>query len=258
MIVTTAGRTDKTMMEKAKQIASELQATFVTRNKSSVEEMKRLKKDDVMVVGKDRLVLHPIESNEPVFFHPNSAMFRIKRLLKGEGDPFVTTSDLKESMTLLDCTLGLGSDAIIASFITGAKGKVVGVEATEPLAYLVQEGLSSWDPGLAEMKSAMERVEVIQGYHLDYLQRCPNNSFDVVYFDPMFDESILESDGIKGIKAIAEYSVLSLEAITEAKRVARRRVVLKDHWKSPLFNRFGFHQVKRKTALFHYGYIDLS
>jgi hypothetical protein len=87
---------------------------------------------------------------------------------------------------------------------------------------------------------------------------CEDNSFDVVYFDPMFQEQIDESNGINGIKAIALYTTLTPMAIQEAKRVAKQKVVLKDHWKSSRFEEHGFTVQKRKTSKFHYGTIDIQ
>ncbi len=33
-----------------------------------------------------------------------------------------------------------------------------------------------------------------------FLKQCEDNSYDIVYLDPMFEETVIESDGIKGIK----------------------------------------------------------
>ena len=38
---------------------------------------------DVLVAGKNRYELYRIGMEEPFFFHPNSAAFRLKRLVKG-------------------------------------------------------------------------------------------------------------------------------------------------------------------------------
>ena len=43
----------------------------------------------------------------------------------------------------------------------------------------------------------------------------------------MFEETVIESDGIKGLKHFALYHDITDETIAEAKRVARKRVVLK-------------------------------
>ena len=43
-------------------------------------------------------------------------------------------------MRVLDCTMGLASDAVVASFITGWTGTVCAVEASPLLHLLVSEG----------------------------------------------------------------------------------------------------------------------
>ena len=57
--------------------------------------------DDVLVVGKERFELYHSEG-EKFFFHPNSAMFRAKRMLRGEPDPFVEAAQV-EHFALFAC-----------------------------------------------------------------------------------------------------------------------------------------------------------
>lgn len=256
MFVTTAGRTNEDMTAKARGIAIELKVDFVPRKKRSVLNIQEIVQDDCLVVGKDRLELFPIGATEPFFFHPNSAMFRIKRLMKGESDPLIDAAELQEGMSFLDCSLGLGSDSIVAGFVVGESGSVTGIEARPELAYLVKTGLKEWDSGYEDINKAMDKITVIQGFSLEFLKKQEDNSIDCVYFDPMFDESILESDGIRGLSHFAVYDGLSQEVIEHANRVARKRVVLKDHFRSKRFDEFGFNVFKRKTAKFHFGVIE--
>ena len=257
MIVTTSNRANDQLILIAKEIATELAGTYKRRNKQALEELKSVYLEDVLVVGKNRLELHSLLHNSPFFFHPNSAMFRIKRLIKGETEPFIDACNLKEGDSFLDCTLGLASDSIIASFIVGNSGFVRGIEGSGNLAYIVKKGLHQWSTGLTELDEAMERIDVVEDDHLTHLVNCPDKSFDVVYFDPMFEETV-DSIGLQPLKNIAKYSSLSDEAITEAKRVARNRIILKDHFKSDRFNKHGFSIIKRKSAKFHYGVIEIQ
>lgn len=183
-------------------------------------------------------------------------MFRLKRLVKGEHDPFLEAAQLKPGMSFLDCTLGLASDSIIASFAVGEKGAVTGVEANPYLAYIVDKGLNKWTSSLKIMDQAMRKINVVSSFSTNYLQTLSDESYDVVYFDPMFEENILESDGIKALTKIAVYHDLDEELMKEAMRVARKRVVLKDHFRSSRFEKFGFHVFKRKTAKFHFGVLE--
>lgn len=256
MIVTTAGRTNEEMVEKAQKTALELDSKYVTRKKQSVLAIMEAEQDDCIVVGKNRLELYPYGEEDPFFFHPNSSMFRIKRILKGERDPFLEAAQLRSGMSLLDCTLGLASDSIVASFAVGETGRVTGIEANPYLAYLVQKGLSQWDSGIADMDEAMRRITVIQNDSLNVLQQLEDNSYDCVYFDPMFEETILESDGIRGLTKFASVDGLSGDIVKEAYRVARRRIVLKDHFRSTRFEQYHFSVYRRKTAKFHFGVIE--
>ncbi|MEH7236482.1 class I SAM-dependent methyltransferase [Bacillus sp. JJ1562] len=257
MIITTAGRTNDEMVKLAKTVAAELDAPYIQRNKRSISNLQELNHEDILVVGKNRIEIQPRHGGEALFFHPNSAMFRMKRIMKGENDPFIHASGLAEGNTILDCTLGLGSDSIVASFVVGETGKIVSLEGNKYLYYLLKGGLKSWDTGYPLMNKAMTRIEVQHDTYESYLATCPPKSFDVVYFDPMFEETIEESEGIKGLRNFAIYSTLTPKAIEQAKRVAIQKVVLKDHWKSEQFERYGFTVFKRKSAKFHFGVIDI-
>ncbi|MBD8068087.1 class I SAM-dependent methyltransferase [Bacillus sp. PS06] len=258
MIVTTAGRTNQEWADFASQIADELRIEYIVRKKRSVIELQQLFDDDVIVVGKNRLEIHMRNASEPMFFHPNSAMFRAKRIAKGEHDPFLESAGLEKGMKVLDCTLGLGSDSIIASFSVGSEGTIIGLEVNPYIAYVVSKGLQTWESGHEKLDEAMRRVHVVSKDHYSYLLECENDSFDVVYFDPMFEESIDESNGINGLKNLGEKTSITKRVINEARRVAKKRIVLKDHWKSANFQKYGFNVVQRKSAKFHFGTIDLE
>lgn len=256
MFVTTAGRTNQQMIEKTIITANDLGVEYVPRKKKSILRLQEELNSDCLVVGKERLELFPLGSSLPFFFHPNSAMFRIRRLLKGEHDPFAEAAKLETGMSFLDCTLGLASDSIVASFLVGDEGMVTGTEGQKYLAYVVKEGLHTWASGLEVMNKAMARIKIIHTNSLDYLKSLPSESVDCVYFDPMFEEAILESDGIKALGHLALYHDLTKDMVAEAIRVARCRVILKDHYKSKRFETYEFHVYRRKTAKFHFGVLE--
>jgi hypothetical protein len=256
MFVTTAGRTNQQMIEKARQTAVILGIDYIPRNKKSVHYLQKYADSDCIVVGKDRLELFEKGAMQSFFFHPNSAMFRIKRVMNQEHDPFADATRLTKGMSFLDCTLGLASDSIVASYLVGESGTVIGVEGQRYLAFLVKTGLCTWNSGLSLMNAAMKRIQVVNELALNVLQNLPDHSIDCVYFDPMFEESILESDGIKALGRFAIHEDIEAETIREALRVSRNRVVLKDHYKSSKFDQFGFQVLRRKTAKFHFGWIE--
>ncbi|WP_245350042.1 class I SAM-dependent methyltransferase [Cytobacillus eiseniae] len=244
------------MIRQAKLVAHKLNGRYIERKKRSVQMIQTSEKVDCLVVGKERLELYPLGETAPFFFHPNSAMFRIRRLMKGDHDPFLEATRLETGKSLLDCTLGLASDCIVASFAVGTKGKVTGIEGNACLAYIVKEGLNSWESGIPAMNQAMKQIKVTNQLSLAFLKSIPDGTYDCVYFDPMFEEHILDSDGIEALSHFAIYEEITDELINEAIRVAKERVVLKDHFRSTRFSEFGFEVFKRKTAKFHFGVIE--
>jgi hypothetical protein len=258
VIITIAGRPQSELVQKAKQLASIYGLSYKERRGVSIETLKSRYQDDVVVFGKNRLFISPLQGEAHLFFHPNLALVRAKRVLRGEEEPLITTAKLREGLSFLDCTLGLASDSIIASLAVGSRGSVTGVEGNPLLYFLAKEGLSSFSSGLDSVDQAMRRIKVTHSDHYSFLKQAETNSEDVVYFDPMFHSGIDASNGINTIRGQALATELTPDIIEEAKRVARERVVLKDHWKSERFAQLGFTQHKRKTSLFHYGTIELN
>lgn len=255
MFVTTSGRTNGEKINEAKEIAQSFNVQYIARRKESILELQRQQDSDCLVVGKNRLELYARREQQPFFFHPSSGMFRLKRLESGGYDPFIEAAGLKKGKSLLDCTLGLASDSIVASYAVGAQGLVTGIEGNKVIAYIVSEGLQTWDCGNESMNQALRRVNVMNALSLSYLQQLPDRSYDCVYFDPMFETTITESEGIHALRSYAVQEGLTESMMWEAMRVAKERVVLKDHFRSSRFEKFPFEVIKRKSAKFHYGII---
>ncbi|HEY6005658.1 MAG TPA: class I SAM-dependent methyltransferase, partial [Anaeromyxobacter sp.] len=137
-------------------------------------------------------------------------------------DPFLEAAGIREGDSVLDCTLGLGADALVAAVAAGPSGRVVGIEASPALAAWVAEGL------LRLGDEAASRIEVRAGDHLALLAALPERTFDVVVFDPMFRHARAEPAGFDVVRRLADPRPLSKEALLRARRVARRWVVVKD------------------------------
>jgi 16S rRNA (guanine1516-N2)-methyltransferase len=137
-------------------------------------------------------------------------------------DPFLEAAGIREGDAVLDCTLGLGADALVAAVAAGPRGRVVGLEASPVLAAWVAEGLRRLDD------EAASRIEVRAGDHAEVLASLPDGSFDVVAFDPMFRHARAEPAGFDVVRRLADPRPLSKESLLRARRVARRWVVVKD------------------------------
>lgn len=255
MIVTTSGRYNQHTLQKAKNIAMRYELILIMRKKRSVKEIKERYMDDVLVVGNDEISIMPLSGDDTVKYHPNFSMVRGKRLLNNENDALVDAAELKPGMSFLDCTMGLAADSVIASLTVGPSGRVTALEQSFILYLLAKEGLASYDTNIEMVNDAMQAIETVYQNHTAYLEKLPDNSFDIVYFDPMFDEEITKSQSLRLITEVTHTETLSQKTIDEAKRVAAKKVVLKDHFRSSRFEQFGFMQQVRKTSKVHYGVI---
>lgn len=258
MIVTTSGRYNDQALNNARSIAERYNIQFVMRKKLSIKVFKERYNDDVLVVGNDDISIFPKGSDNPIKYHPNFALVRAKRMKNDEEDALIAAAELKQGMSFLDCTMGLGADSVIASLAVGQDGTVTALENSMILYLLVKEGFRSYDTNLVAVNDAMKNITVHFKNHIDYLKALPDNSYDVVYFDPMFDTEIDNSQSLRLLEDVTYNDTLQNIAIEEAKRVAAKKVILKDHFRSTRFKKFGFTQQIRKTSKVHYGIIKTS
>lgn len=260
-VITTIRKVTIDLENKAKQIAKDLSIPYVTRNNLGIDKIKQQENaDTVIVVKKDKLVLD-LPTGE-MFFHPNMAQVRMKRLRCGDIDNMLEAMGGREFLqnkTILDCTLGFASDAIISSYGVGPKGKVIGLEVNPLIALIVKDGLKTYLPTNYDLKSAMDNITVINQDYLSFLKEQADNSFDVIYFDPMFRHALTDSKSLNPLRQLADMRAVSHEALNEAKRVAKYRIVFKENSRSLEFSRLGFTKIcGGKYAPIHYGVIDLN
>ncbi|WP_078391429.1 class I SAM-dependent methyltransferase [Shouchella patagoniensis] len=257
MIVTTARKQAEKLKQTAIHHAQLFQVPFIERGDRSLDTLFREYQVDVLIVAKNKLALYGLNEETPFFYHPNSSLLRYKQWKKTKYDPFIETAQLSEGDIVIDASLGMGADAVMAQLAVGKSGKVIGLEADHRIATIVAQGLQSWSDADALFIDAMRRIHVKQCNSLHFLKNAADNSADIVYFDPMFETKI-DSPGLSGMRKFASYQPLSLEMVQEAKRVARRAVVLKDHYQSQQFKRFEFVVKRRQHAAFQYGLIVLD
>lgn len=173
-------------------------------------------------------------------FGPGMAKVRLKRIAAGQQDEdvIVRLGQLKPGDTVIDATLGLAADALVCARAVGPSGRVVGVEASLPLCVLVSQGLEHLGafPGSCG-------VEVVHGRARDVLARWPTGSADVVTLDPMFDRPKKASPTFDRLRIWALHEPLDEATLSEARRVARRWVVVKGGRYGGEFDRLGLEKV---------------
>lgn len=238
-IVTTARKPKIEVENLATQFAEKLNLQFVPRQDFSLENLKQMHGAENILLIKNNFPV--ILTNEgELFFHPNTAHLRIKNLRQGECDRLIDAAKIQSGDKILDCTLGLGSDSIVESFVAGNVGKVTALEINPVLAEVVRYGMKNFCDDTPQVIEAMRRVEVITADYFEYLKSAADNSFDVVYFDPMFRHGINKSSAINPIRPLADNRPLEINSVKEACRVARRCVVMKENSHNVEFARLGF------------------
>lgn len=225
-----------------RQMLQESGIAYAPRNRKSLARLAAENDAQAVLVWQpDGPVLY--HGQEKVFFHPSMAKVRLAAYRNlGVPDPMVKAMRLEEDDAVLDCTLGLGADAVVAAFFA-RRGRVVGIEASLPVSCTVKWGMKNYHSSMKWLEEAVHKVEVYHADHLGYLKKLPAQGFDIVYFDPMFRKPLLSSQAISPLRRYACSEPLRIEAIREACRVARKRVVIKERKDSGELERLGCQQV---------------
>ena len=240
MIITTGDSTSSSVIEHARQLAEELNCRFIDRRKQSLPQLARRYKDDQFLVFLSDRTRYVWIGNTDLTYHPSMAFVRAKRLLEGETDTMITASRAEAGDHVLDCTAGLGSDSLVFAVVTG-------------------EGMQRYESDMPLIDAAMRRVEMVHMPHQQLLKQLPDRSQDIVYFDPMFRNTVEASAHMDPLRHMANHEPLSKETIAEACRVARKTVVMKELRDSSEFERLGFSQIIRtNNSKLAYGVITIG
>ncbi|MDR3563526.1 MAG: class I SAM-dependent methyltransferase [Negativicutes bacterium] len=257
-VVTTAHNPSTNMLKDAALLASLLSAPLKLRAKYSLDAMRgEYGIDTLLVVTKKGPVVYT--PGGEYFFHLNMAELRINNLRNGKPDHMISAMGLKPGMTVLDCTLGLATDAIVASFVAGEGGAVLGLESSPIIAAITGLGLQTFSCDDADITSALRRIQVKEADYNLFLSTVPDKSFDVVFFDPMFRVPIIDSSNLRPIRFLADDRPIDALAIKEARRIARYTVVVKEASGSHEFARLGISVTHGgKYSSVHYGAIEMG
>ena len=238
-LVTTARHPGDALVTEARAMAHRLGARYTPRMEKSLEALRAESEGrPVIVIETNRVVCH--HEGEALFFHPSMTRIRMAGGPGGRVEPLLEALDARPGDRVLDATLGRAGDAILISHAVGPQGAVIGLEASPVVAELMRTGLTSYSSSTPAIHEAMRRIDVILADHTSYLRGCESRSFDQVYFDPMFDVPLKGAQAIDPLRPLACGAPLSPEALQEALRVARRRVVVKSRRGSDALTELGF------------------
>lgn len=252
--VTTTREADESLNYKAKGIAKDLNISYIKRGNFSIK--KTILKDGfdyLLVVERDKIVIKGEDST--LFWHPNMSELKIKSIRQGNKEAIIEATKLEVGNSILDCTLGLAGDSLVFSAVVGEKGYVVGTEINKFIAYLSKRGLENYNNINDE---TINNIKVVNESYEDYILKQSDNSFDVVYFDPMFKEPNRKSSSINSFRDFADHRGLTKEILMEALRVCKKRVVIKDRQGSNDFEILGIEKYYggKKSGAIIYGVIE--
>jgi 16S rRNA (guanine1516-N2)-methyltransferase len=162
------------------------------------------------------------------------AALRIDGIDKGRSeDPLQRVGGLAPGERVLDATLGFGQDARVAARLVGPTGVVAGLESSLPLAVLAEATLA---------REARDRSAAIVVQHREagpFLAEAAAGAFDVVLFDPMFVRALASQPGFDLLRRHANPSPLTSQMLADARRVARRLVLVKSARYTPALKALG-------------------
>jgi hypothetical protein len=141
------------------------------------------------------------------------------KLTSGRAHPFLRA--IGDADSVVDATLGLANDALHIATVVGCP--VRGIEGSAVLHALLEEGLDR----LAHTWPAAARVTVEHAPALDALRAMAGASVDVVSLDPMMSRPKKSAPSFLLLRDFAVMEPASPALLSEAARVARKRVVLK-------------------------------
>lgn len=129
-----------------------------------------------------------------------------------------------DCLRILDATAGLGQDALhIATF-----GHAVIATESEPVLGCLLKGFLQRAAATSEPWSeATRRIRVVLADHREALPLLPSHGLEVVFFDPMFPEARKAAPSYPLFRAWADPGPLTRDAVEQARRIARERVVVK-------------------------------
>ncbi|MBE3597963.1 MAG: class I SAM-dependent methyltransferase [Limnochordaceae bacterium] len=227
VVAVTTGRDPAPAQEiLARRLASRLGVDYVPRSRGSLGQTGLGPQAAVVVVERGRLTIRTGQG--ALRYHPGMALHRIRLLRSGGLDPMVQAMGLRPGDRVLDATVGPAWDALVAAWATGEQGEVLGLEKVPALALLTAEGLRAYPWPSPDVAAAASRIRIEAEDHLAFLRARPAGSFDVVYFDVMFQQGLPGSQAMRAWRELADPGELTPEALALARIVARRRVVVKE------------------------------
>lgn len=220
------------LSEDAQMVAEELHIPVISRDNKGIGKLIEQYSLDVLLVEEEDSLTANWPDGQTLSYHPGMSVPRIKHIKNGDNELLIDVLDVVPGNAVLDCTMGMASDAVTISYALGDTGTVTALESSDVIYAVTTYGLKhwNWSNESKSMRRAMERIHPLHIGYEAYLQQLSQTSelqYDVIYFDPMFERPVAESSGIAPLRREANYAPLTQEILELARRLCKKRVVVK-------------------------------
>ncbi len=215
-ILTTSQKSNEAIQEEAKALASSMHMTYIKRGKTSIPALfSKYQCEYIAVLAGSGLTVQVILDKKGL---SNRARF-----------------------TFLDCTIGLGSDSMVVSY-GYPQAQITGLEGSLPIWLATSHGLAHYIHSEDSVTNALRRIKVNHDTFEHYLPNLPDNSIDIIYFDPMFEVPVEKSPQFKPLRGHTVESHIDDKIMSQAMRVATYGVIIKERPFSSVFQNYPPHQ----------------
>ena len=243
--MTTSHKARADTIERADRFASHWGLELVPRDDRPIEDLLGSSTSAIVMANGGKMHLATVHG--ALSAHLGTAYIRLKSLGRGESDPLVRAGEIQPGDHILDTTFGLGRDAVVAACASGETGQVTAIESSSSLFHLGQHGLAD---GPLSAQVLLETsgltsapIQLLHGDATSYLASAEADSVDVVLIDPMFEAAKTSDSGFELLRAVANPMALTEQWVEEARRVARRWVVVKTGASQDWFSSAGLTRV---------------
>ena len=222
--VTTSLKGEVSLKDEAKAWADEVDARFLPRRGRKEEELYNQYENLIIYTNMGPEIRTEGGSHH---FHPSMAELRIRQIDSGKGDRFLDAVAATGPVKFLDCTCGLGSDALVASYGLPRGSCVDAVEASPLLARVTAWGFSRYVHERRDVTDALRHIHLSHDTYESVLTSIEDKSYDIIYFDPMFTRPVQGSSNFTPLRDVVCHAPLTTDMIDLALCKAGKRVVIK-------------------------------
>jgi 16S rRNA G966 N2-methylase RsmD len=222
IIFTTSHKPDKFQIERALDLSKKYKGIYKNRRHLS----KFLNNEEIgyFIVNKDN-TLNWVMGDNTFFYHPSISKVKMKNIENENSKDYLHEAITPtEEDEILDLTLGLGSEAL---FLANFCKEVTATEGSFPIYLVVKESLNYYNFKEKWMKDASEKIKIINDNYKSFLRKQKDNSFDIVYCDPMFENPNYLSSSLNSLRKMAIYDKINMEDINHMLRTAKKKIVFK-------------------------------